>query len=197
MTRRQGCRCAGPTITGQSGLTSATRVHLMESKSQLLPLEQGCLHAFLHQHGCSEAALRVYNLQSTGLYLWSYSGVHLPPSRSLGNSRSGKTLVCWCTHDCTDQGLHTRQHLRTSCHLPSACTQLHSDNAKEQPYVRYRSRPSTPQQYHTTIIKTSFLYLQSSPFPVGCCSSSVSNCAFHPPCRLSGSCHPHPSHLHS
>lgn len=52
-------------------------------------------------------------------------------------------------------------------------------------------------QNDTTIIQASCLYLQSSPFPVGCCSSSESNDSFLPLCRLSGSCHPHLSHLHS
>lgn len=51
-------------------------------------------------------------------------------------------------------------------------------------------------QNDSTIIQTSFFRF-SSPFPVGCCSSSVSTDSFLPPCRVSGSCHPHLSHLHS
>lgn len=52
-------------------------------------------------------------------------------------------------------------------------------------------------QNATTMIKAPFLYLRSSPVPVGCCGSSVSNGSFHPPCRLPGSCHPRPSRLRS
>lgn len=137
MTTHQGCRRADPTKTDPSGSRSATRVRLMDDKVTILYTR--AIIQTLYPFTClsklswliSRGSIPCTVQSITVLYLWSCSHGRLAPLSSLGDSHNGMILGCWCTADCTHQGFYTHQYLNSSFHLPSACTQLNSDNATQ------------------------------------------------------------------
>lgn len=164
ITTHQGYRYADPAKTGPSGSRPATRVRLMIDKVTILYTRAKI--QTLYPFTClskswllSRCSVPCTFRSITVLYLWSCSRVRLPPLSSLGDSRSGMILGCWRTTDCTHRGFCTRQYLNSSFHLPSACTQLNSDNATQQPQIS--GWPSTLVWLHNWLCKDANDYVKS------------------------------------